>query len=134
MTIAYIQGLCAFVAFVLLALVILIRRKRLTHEDIGPLFSTFMAASTLPVAVHLSSFALLTQHQSADTGFLDPYALYISGAGLILLVSSCITIWQLFSVRIRRDAVSAIQVEMFGTTASLRDPPTDARDKEKQAG
>jgi hypothetical protein len=110
-TIAYMQGLCALAAFVLLALAILIRRRRLTHDDIGPLFSTFMAASTLPVALHLSSFALLMRRDATETGFLDPYALYISGAGLILLVSSCITIWQLFAVRIGRATVSAVRAD-----------------------
>lgn len=112
MTILYAQGVCAFAAFVSLALVILIRRRRLAHEDIGPLFSTFMAASTLPVALHLCSFVLPMPRGPGTIVFPDLYALYISAAGLILLVSSGVTICQLFAARIRRESVDGVDTRM----------------------
>lgn len=112
MKILYIQGLCAFTTFLFLALAILARRRKLTHEDIGPLFSTFMAASTVPVAIHLCSFVLPMPRDPGALTFPDLYALYISAAGLILLVSSCVTICQLFATRIRRQAVTDGQADM----------------------
>lgn len=123
MKILYIQGLCAFTAFLLLALTILARRKRLTHEDIGPLFSTFMAASTLPVAIHLCSFVLPMPRDPGALVFPDLYALYISAAGLILLVSSCVTICQLFAAQIRRQVVADGQREMSPSHAGYPATP-----------
>jgi hypothetical protein len=132
MKILDLQGLCASTAFVLLALVILIRRKRLTHEDIGPLFSTFMAAGTLPIALHLCSFVLPTRHASGDLVFPDQYALYISAAGLILLVSSCVTICQLFAIRIRRESRRALETEKPEPSDPSRDPELSAPQQQRR--
>lgn len=129
-----LQGLCAFAAFASLALAILIRRRRLTHEDIGPLFSTFMAASTLPVALHLCSFVLPVQRERGDIVVPDQYAFYIAAAGLILLVSSGVTICQLFAVRMQRDAVLSAHEDLLQTTAAVRKSEAAAPDQSIKTG
>lgn len=129
-----LQGLCAFAAFASLALAILIRRRRLTHEDIGPLFSALMAASTLPVAVHLCSFVLPGQRERGDIVVPDQYAFYIAAAGLILLVSSCVTICQLFAGRMQRDSMPSAYEDRLQTTAALRKSEATAPDQNIKTG
>jgi hypothetical protein len=96
----HMQGLCAFIAFAGLALVILVRQRKLTLEDIGSLFAAFTAASSLPVAIHLCTFSLPVPADPSRMMLPDLYALYISAGGLTLLIASCITICKLFAARL----------------------------------
>lgn len=128
------QGLCALTAVALLTLVILIRQRKLSLENIGPLFSTFMAAASLPVAVHLCSFVLPISRGSAAIVFPDQYALYISAAGFILLISSGLTICQLFTAQARRVRMTASAVEMSAPNVSARTSETAQPDQERKVG
>lgn len=121
MTISGMQALCAFAAFMLLALRILIKRRRLSLDDIGPLFSTFMAAGTLPVALHLCSFVLPVPRTPGSMALPEAYPLYIGAAGLILLVTSSITICQLFAGRMHREAPPMEQGSSPAVSVPLKD-------------
>lgn len=128
------QGLCALTAVALLTSVILIRHRKLSLENIGPLFSTFMAAASLPVAVHLCSFVLPISRGSAAIVFPDQYALYVSAAGFILLISSGLTICQLFAAQVRRGRMSASQPEISASNVIASGSEPAQQDQERKVG
>jgi hypothetical protein len=130
------QGVCAFTAVLLLTMVILVRRRSLTLDDIGPLFSTFMAAGSIPVALHLCSFILPIPLASTAIAFPEQYTLYIAAAGFILLVSSALTICQLFAAQLRRGRANSasFQAEVSALSASLRSSETARPDEERKTG
>jgi hypothetical protein len=128
------QGICAFAAAVPLALVILIRRRKLTLEDIGALFVTFVAAGSLPVALRLSSLALPIPRDQSIVAFLEQHALYISAAGFVVVLISVMTICQFFAAQLRRGKSVPFQPEVPASNASARASETSQPDQERKVG
>jgi hypothetical protein len=134
MRILHWQGLCAFTTVLLMTSIILFRRRKLIHEDIGSLFSTFMAASSVPVAIHLCSFALPMAQGTGAIVFPDLYALYVSAAGFVFLLSSGVTICHHFAAQWQRREVTASRVQTSEAKAPGRASEAPHSDEERKAG
>lgn len=95
MSIGQVQALCAFLAATSLVLTIAVRQRRIGHEDVGRIFVAFGAGGSIPIAIFLCSYGFYPDPPNVVTK-LRHYELYVSAAGLTLLLTGTIALGTLF--------------------------------------
>jgi hypothetical protein len=102
----------------ILAVITVMRQKRVDTIDIGSFMAAFFSGTNLPPALFLFLY-VFAQDPLIEQSKLKGYEKYISAAGLVLFLASAIAIWKLCKTawEVSKEATAEESLETIPVTA-----------------